>query len=538
LRRWLAAGLTAALLITVTAYAALVNRPLPQKEKEQPARDKNYAWPMFGGSVHRNLVNLTDHNIPIDFSVEPGKEKHIKWSADLGSRSYAGPVIAGGKVFVGTNNNRPRNPKIKGDKGVLMCFDEASGKFLWQKVYDKLPAGRVVDWPEEGICSTPVAENGQLFYVSNRCEVVCADAKDGKDLWKLDMMKQLGVFPHNLSTCSPLIVGDAIFVCTSNGVDEGHINIPAPHAPSFIAVNKKNAEVLWQNNDPTKNLLDLPKGGAKDRDAVIKKLVNSGKLLMHGQWASPAYAEVNGQGMIIFPGGDGWLHTFDPATGKTLWKFDCNPKDSFYVLGPKATRNDFVCAPVVYEDKLYIGVGQDPEHRVGVGHLWCIDLARALKNGKKNKDHDVSPRDKKFDPEAAVNKDSALAWHYGGANEGKQKIPGRNYIFARTMCTACVHDGLLYMADLGGFLHCLDAKTGQRYWYHDVESEVWSSPYYVDGKVFLGTIDGTLYIFKHGREKNILGQVDIGAKIGATPVVANGVLYVMAVNKLYAIQAK
>src|SRR5262249_32585089 len=149
--------------------------------------------------------------------------------------------------------------------GVVMCFDEATGKFLWQKVYDKLPAGRVVDWPEEGICSTPVVENGRLYYVSNRCEVVCADISDGKDLWKLDMMKRLGVFPHNLSTCSPLIVGDTIFVCTSNGVDEGHINIPAPQAPSFIAVDKKDGKVLWQNNDPTKNLLQLPPGGVKER---------------------------------------------------------------------------------------------------------------------------------------------------------------------------------------------------------------------------------------------------------------------------------
>src|SRR5207253_8407052 len=66
-------------------------------------------------------------------------------------------------------------------------------------------------------------------------------------IWRLDMIAELGVFPHNLATCSPLIVGDTLFVITSNGVDEGHINIPKPEAPSFLALDKKTGKVLWKN---------------------------------------------------------------------------------------------------------------------------------------------------------------------------------------------------------------------------------------------------------------------------------------------------
>src|SRR5207249_3088730 len=126
--------------------------------------------------------------------------------------------------------------------------------FLWQAVHDKLPAGRVVDWPLQGICSSPVVEGDRLYYVSNRCELVCADvngdpANPGKAkfIWTLDMMSKLNVYPHNLAECSPLLVGDLLFLTTSNGVDEGHINIPAPRAPSFIAVNKKDGSVVWQD---------------------------------------------------------------------------------------------------------------------------------------------------------------------------------------------------------------------------------------------------------------------------------------------------
>ncbi len=540
LRRVLAFGLTV-LSITIVVGIVLTLQNNPSQSQPSPKKGE-YPWPLFGGTIQRNLVNLTDRNISFNFQIDdpftPDKKetKGIKWSVNLGSRSYGGPVIAEGKVFVGTNNEQPRDPKFKGiDMGVVMCFRESDGKFLWQNAYPKLKSGRVNDWPLEGICSSPVVENGKLYYVGNRCEVICDETATGKNVWKLDMMEELDVFPHNLATCSPLIVGDMLFVCTSNGVDKDHINIPAPKAPSFIAVNKNTGKVVWKNNDPSKNLLDIPAGA--NTENYIKKLVNTGKLLMHGQWANPAYAEVNGVGQIIFPGGDGWLRAFEPNTGKLLWKFDCNPKDSIYELGGKGTRNDFVNTPVIADNKLYIGVGQDPEHDEGVGHFWCVDLAKATKFGKTNKENDVTWKDNNFDPDAPVNSKSALAWHYGGVpSKEEERIPGRPYVFGRTLSTACVHDGLVFVADLEGYVYCLDAKTGKRYWYDNLRTPIWSSPYFVDGKILMGTDDQFLYVYEHGRKKNLIAEVEIFGKVRATPVVANGTLFVMTENKLYAIR--
>jgi outer membrane protein assembly factor BamB len=334
-----------------------------------------------------------------------------------------------------------------------------------------------------------------------RCQLVCANTADGKDVWVLDMIGQLGVFPHNLATCSPLLLGDLVFVVTGNGVDRGHINVPAPAAPSFVAVNKKDGSVAWQNNAPSANLLNMPKGANKN--AFIKGLVDQGKLLMHGQWSNPVYASANGQPQIIFPGGDGWLRSFEPTTGKLVWEFDCNPKDAFYVLGSKATRNDFVATPVVHDNKVYIGVGQDPEHEEGVGHFWCIDVTKkgdvstVLFDKIKLGDHTWADR-----PKGEKDRDnSALVWHYGGVGDAKTRIPGRRekYVFGRTLSTACVHDGLVYIAELGGYLHCLDAKTGERLWFHNLKAPVWSSPYYCDGKVYMGTDDDVVYVFEAGR---------------------------------------
>jgi outer membrane protein assembly factor BamB len=531
LRRWLAAGITLAVLGLVMVVGVLSGRSLPADAGDKGAADpKAYPWPMWGGQPGRNMVNNREHGLPVKFSAEEGKKSgNIVWVADLGSKAYGGPVIANGKIIIGTNNEAPRDPKVKGDKGILYCFRESDGKFLWQRVHDKLAAGLVWDWPREGICSTPFVEGDRLYYVSNRCAVVCATL-DGKDVWTLDMIKDLGVFPHNLSTSSPVVVGDALFAVTSNGVDERHIDVPAPQAPSFIAVNKNSGKVIWQNNDPSVNLLKLPKGASpKEKQAFIKQLVNKGQLLMHGQWSSPAYAVVKGEPQVIFPGGDGWMRAFDPRTGKEIWKFDCNPKNSFYVLGPKATRNDFLSTPVVYDDRLYIGVGQDPEHEEGIGHFWCIDLS---------KKGDVSPRDEDFDPKAPVNKDSALVWHYGGKGMAKEKIPNRNYLFGRTLSTAAVHDGLAYIVDMAGYFYCLDARTGQRYWYHYLEAATWCSPYWVDNKIYIGTDAGTVFVFAHGKDKRLLAENDMESKIRATPVAANGTLYIQTENRLYAIRGE
>jgi outer membrane protein assembly factor BamB len=532
LGRWLAASVTAAVFAAIALIGGFADRSRSAANAGNDVRAGVDSWPMYGGTHDRNMVNLHAKGLPTKWDAE--EKQNILWSADLGSKAYGGPVVSGGKILIGTNNQRPRDPKDRDadgkpiDKGVLMSFDAAKGDFLWQITFGKLAAGRVNDWPEEGLCSTPVIEGDKLYFVNNRCEVVCAKT-DGKIAWKLDMIKDLGVFPHNIAACSPLLVGDRLFIVTANGVDEGHINVPAPQAPSWLCLDKADGKVIWKNNTPSAKLLDAPKEG--DQESFFKRLVNRGELLQHGQWSNPAYGVVNGQPQVIFPGGDGWLYALEPDTGKLIWKFDCNPKDAFYVLGSRGTRSDFIATPVIYDNKAYIGTGQDPEHEVGVGHLWCIDMT---------KKGDVSPQlvtdASVFPPKTKANPNSAMVWHYGGPADAKKL--GRNYYFGRTMSTCAIHDGLVYAAELGGYLHCLDARTGAVYWVHDLSGKTWSSPYWADGKIYLGTDSEKVFVFAHGKQKKLLAENDMASRVRATPVAANGVLYVMTENKLFAIGEK
>ncbi len=388
--------------------------------------------------------------------------------------------------------------------------------------------------------------------MSNRCEVICADVNgflDGKNdgmqkeqhtdkhhadiIWRLDMMGALGVRPHNMSRCSPIVIGDLVYVVTSHGVAKDHINIPNPAAPSFVAINKNTGQVVWSDNSPTAALLAYPPN--QRTIGVIRKLVNNGQLLMHGQWAHPAYAVGNKQTQVIFPGGDGWLRAFEPKTGKLLWKFDCNPKGTIYKLGGQGTRNDFLVAPVIHNNRIYIGVGQEPEHDRGVGHLWCIDLEKATKFGKTNSRNDVSPKENNFDPIAVVNAKSALSWHFGGKGNAKNRLRGRDFLFGRTMSTCAVDNGLVFVAELGGYFHCFDANTGKRYWTHDIRARIWCSPFCADGKVYLGSDDGFVYVFEASKHKKLLAENDVLGRVREPIVAHKEMLYVLTESELIAL---
>jgi outer membrane protein assembly factor BamB len=590
------AGLVVAL--NGDAPAAPPATPAPEQPPvaaQPPAKaDAPVAGPsdhtMFGGTIHRNMVNLKDkvEKYPKDapkWGDDPEADKKwnaewVLWKADLGSRSYGGPIVASGKIFVGTNNGNARNPrdtkKAAGgevealDKGILMCFDEKTGKFLWQAVHDKLPGGNVVDWPEIGLCSTPTVEGDRVYYVTNRCTVVCADINgfangnqgfqkeqyqtptDVDIIWEYDMLGKLNVFPHNAATGCPLIIGDILYTVTANGVDESHINLPSPKAPSFVAIDKKTGELKWKS--------DLP-----------------GKNIMHGQWSNPVFADIDGVKQVIFPGGDGWLYSFVPETGEVIWKFDANPKDTVYELGGTGTRNDFIGTPVIYDNKIFVGVGQDPEHSTGIANFYCIapkkdkkgDVSKFLEKREKVKVKDEEGKEKEVEKISEVpNPNSTEAWRYGW--DEKRKWAPRDFKFGRTMSTAAIVDDIIYISELHGYLHCLDAKTGTPFWQHDTKSPIWGSPYFVDGKVFLATDAGDVWVFKHDKKPKtidgvanamgaadmktaraiqklarteiekeyLLAKIEMPAAIRSTVVVANGVMYVMTENALYALKTK
>ena len=481
-------------------------------------------WPRWGGpdpgrnmySPAKGLPDRFDPGKPKSGSedIDLATTKNVKWVAKLGSQAYGNVVVAGGKVFVGTNNENPRDPQHQGDRSILLCLDEKTGDFLWQLVVPKLASGKVNDWESLGLLSSPCVEGNRVYLVTSRCEVICLDTegmangndspftdeaqyvvgpgkpkakigpKDADIIWVYNMMDELGVFPHNASNCSVLVVDDLVFACTSNGQDWSHVNIPSPNSPSFIALNKKTGELVAED------------------DAHI------GPRIFHGQWSSPSMGVVNGKKLVFFGGGDGWCYAFDPKPVKegdstylkVAWKYDCNPPErKKYKYPAPEGASEINATPVFYKNRVYVAVGQDPEHGEGVGILTCID---ATKTG------DITA--------------SGKIWSY-------DKI-------YRSISTVSIDPdtGLLFIGDFSGFVYCLDAETGKVYWTHDMKAHMWGSTLVADGKVYCGDEDGDFVVLAATKEKKVLSEANLGAGVYSTPVVANGVIYVASNSRLYA----
>ncbi|MCA9299488.1 MAG: PQQ-binding-like beta-propeller repeat protein, partial [Phycisphaerales bacterium] len=474
-------------------------------------------WPMWGRTPQRNMVAPGDVKIPTDFypgdfigatdEIDPATTSNVAWIAKLGSQSYGNVTIADGRVFVGTNNDSPRQAKYTGDRSVVYCFNEEDGSFLWELNFAKLGTGKVSDWEYLGICSSPAVVGDRIYFVSNLCEITCADVhgmangndgpftdesthlarsgpalelgeKDGDILWTFNMIDECGVFPHNISSTSVFVHDGRVWAATSNGVDYGHVETPAPFAPCLVQVSTEG------------DLIGEESSGLSQR-------------IFHSNWTSPTLLSHEGLELCIFGGPDGWVYGFemDPEEDeegfmvlKEAFRFDANPPE-YRVRDGKPIKyataegpSEVISTPVVVEDRVYVTIGQDPEHGAGVGNIVCID---ATKRGDITKTGEIWS-DKSIE---------------------------------RSLSTPSVVDGLVFVSDFSGYVSCYDADTGELYWRHDTLSHIWGSTLVAGGLVIVGNEDGYVTMLKAGRELEVVAEVNMMSPIYASPVVANGTLY-------------
>jgi outer membrane protein assembly factor BamB len=477
-------------------------------------------WPTWGHDGSRNMVS-TEKGIPTVFDLgkaEEGKPldlattKNVKWAAKLGSHAYGNPTISGGHIYLGTNNEPPKDPKYEGDMGVVLCVDEATGKVVWQQMIPKHPGGNNVDYGAVGVCSSPTVDGDRIYVITNRAEVLCLDAQgmsngndgpfkeedqfvagpgkppipqgpaDGDIIWRYDLRDELGIFPHEMAAGAVLVVGDRLYLATSNGVDWTDKHIPAPNAPALICLDKKTGQLLGQE-----------KSGICSR-------------MFHCSWSTPSLATINGKPLIIFGGDDGFCYAFDPAPVdgvlKEIWRCDCNSVErraNKYqsTKGPSG----IVSTPVCIGDRIYVGTGRDPEKDDGDATFVCID---ATKTGDITK--------------------TGKLW--------EQKKIGH------VLGVPAISNGLVFVGDFSGMLYCLDANTGQQYWSHDTQGKIWGSPLVCGGNVYVGNDAGGFFILAASKEKNVVQSMAFEGAILSSPIVANGVLYIANENYLYAIQGK
>ena len=510
----------------------------------------------WGQAFTRNMVS-SETGLVDRFDLATGQ--NVKWVVPLGSQTWSTPVVAQGRVFIGTNNDVPRDPRHKGDRSVLLCLDEKDGHLLWQLVCPKLGSDVYLDWPRAGMCSPPTVEGNRVYFITNRGEAVCLDlegqangndgpyqdearhmtangrmslvargstlvpqdandesgaikdvtALDADIIWLFDIPRQAGTWPHDGAHGSMLIDGDFLYVNTSNGVDNTHKLIRCPDGPSLIVLDKKTGKLV-----------------ARDYEGI-------GPRIFHSTWSCPALGVVNGKKLIFFCGGDGVVYAFEPfrgegvppllmapnkgkeqgqdalATGKVaalkrIWRFDCDPTGpkenvSQYLRNRKESPSNIKSTPVFCNNRLYVTVGGDIWWGKNQAWLKCID---ATKEG------DITS--------------TGLLWSCD--------------LTEHSCSTPSVQDGLVYVADCGRQISCIDAATGKIQWIQQAKGDMWASTLVADGKVYIGTNRGDFWILAAGREKRVLCSLDLGSPISSTAIAANGVVYVATMKKLYALK--
>jgi outer membrane protein assembly factor BamB/HEAT repeat protein len=433
-------------------------------------------------------------NPPVDWDTSTGR--NIVWSVALGDETYGRPVVGGDAVYVGTDNGRHMNPAYLKDAGVLMAFQAKDGQFLWQDLAPRVERG-LRQFLLPSTTSTPYVEGNRLYYVTAECQLRSLDTQGFRDgandgayrhevfqdhaaadiVWELDMCGRLGVFPHESTRSDVLPVGDLLIVSTSNGLNEGHTRVPSPRAPSLIAVDKHSGHVVW-------------------------RAVGAGARVLHGQWSSPVAADVNGRMQVLFGGGDGWLRSYDAASGHELWRFDGNPKDARWLPRPGVFSRSFIVAsPVFAGGRVFVAMGQSPEHGNAPSLVHAIDPSGQ---------GDVTT--------------SRLLW--------------TSREVGRVVATPIEKDGLLYVGDVGGMVYCLDAATGTLVWDHDTYGAIWGSFLLAGDRLYVGNEDGTMTILRTGRRKEVLGEIEMDGALYSLPSLIGDALWLTTSKRLYLIAAE
>ena len=474
----------------------------------------------WGQRHSRNMVSA-ETNLPERF--DPATGENVLWVASMGTETYASPIVSGGRVLIGTNNGVPRDRRHKGDRGVLMCLDARDGSLCWQLVVPKLTGDPYFDWPRGGITSPPTVEGDRVYVVTNRGAVLCLDlhgqangndgpfrdegrlmvpkgaeplkltGRDADVLWRFDTHPEVGTYPHDAAHASILLDGEYLYLNTSNGVDNTHRRIRKPDGPSVIVLDKRTGRLVAQDGE------------------------RIGPRIFHCMWSSPALGVIAGRRLVLHGGGDGVCYAFEalkggpaartpaaPATLKKVWSFDCDPnapKENVhrYVGNRRESPSNIMGMPVVHKGRIYVAAGGDVWWGKRRSWLKCID---ASKTG------DVTG--------------SALVWSHE--------------LKSHCCSTPSIHDGLVYIPDCGGLVHCLDADTGRAYWTHKTKGTIWGSTLVADGKVYVGTRRRDFWVLAAGKEKKVLHSIDLDSPLSAPPTAANGVLYLTTMRKLYALR--
>jgi outer membrane protein assembly factor BamB len=196
---------------------------------------------------------------------EGGPEK--LWSSDKVLKGYSSPAMGEEYIYVTGRDG----------KDEFLTALDYNGKLIWQVKY-----GRAWDQSYPDTRTTPTVYKGKVYMISGQGEVVCHDAKTGKQIWYVNAHEEYsGIFNIYGPSEGPLIVDDKVFYT------------PAGFETTTIALDAETGKLVWKSKP-------IPDSAA---------------------YVSPLFVNHRGRDMIINITAN-WAYGMDPYDGSFIWKFD------------------------------------------------------------------------------------------------------------------------------------------------------------------------------------------------------------------------
>ncbi|MCI0682484.1 MAG: PQQ-binding-like beta-propeller repeat protein [Gemmataceae bacterium] len=460
-------------------------------------------WPQFRGPDGRGIA-ADAKPLPVHF----GPDKNLLWKKPL-PRGLSSPVVWGDRIFV-TAHDASRTMLE------TICLDRERGIVQWRRAAPTKSIERVnkVNSPAT---ATPCTDGERVYVSFGSFGLLCYDFK-GKELWS----RRLPLPPAGFGTgTSPVLAGDLLLL---NGQGKDF---------HLLAVNKKTGDTVWTTPQPPfPSLYPAPylwKNGAHTevivpgRGGLLAYDLNGGAKRWWVPGLSPEAntSATEGDGLLFvashLPGGDPDLRMKLPTFAALLKRHDKNGDG-------RLSRQEAPTDVKIFERGGKEGVGEIRLHQM----YWLFD---------KNGDGQIDGKEWRAMEETPFN-NSLLAIRPGGANDisdthvawqarrGIPEVPSPLY-----------YRGRLYLIRNGGVLTCLDAKTGKEVFAParlGPDGMYYASPVAGDGKVYIASDSGSVVVLNAGPRFEALAENDLGESIGATPALADGVIYVRTAGHLFA----
>ena len=393
-------------------------------EKAVPDRLK---WPIFRGPTGQGIVAEMD--VPLTWNAKTGE--NILWKTEVPLPGHGSPIVWGDKIFLTSADLKERK---------VFCFDRATGGLLWEcKIQSGARFGDDFEvYADTGLAAPTPATDGRRVYVFFGTAELAAVDFSGKQVW----VKWFGP-PHSAyGLCASLVLHKGNLILQ---LDQGGKRKPKS---VLYAINPADGKVVWET-----------------------------KRKAPASWSSPVLIKTPEREEIITCA-DPFVISYDPATGKELWRAD--------VLG-----GDVAPLPVYADGMVYT-----------VTEAAQLSAIRAGGSGDVTKTH--------------------VAWFF------EDGLPD---------CASPVTDGkYLLMAAAGyGCLTCVDAKTGKDLWQQDFDDMFWSSPTLVGRRVYISDMPGKTYVLEWADKYKALGKGDVGEKVYATPAFVDSKIYIRGAKHLFCI---